>query len=186
MSDVTRLLQQASNGDKAAVNELMPLIYNDLRRLAASILQYERPGLTLQPTAVVHEVYLRMFKGTALPHEDRRQFFALAARVIRQVLVDHARRKSADKRGGGLRGELPDDFALPAQQAEDLLALNEALERLSALDERQSEILEMHYFGGLAVEEIALHYSLSPRTVKRDLQSGRLFLKKQLSLCAVS
>jgi RNA polymerase sigma-70 factor (ECF subfamily) len=180
MSEVTRLLQAASSGDKAAVNELIPLIYRDLRRLAASILQSERPGLTLQPTAVVHEVYLRMFQGSALPHEDRRQFFALAARVIRQVLVDHARRKYSEKRGGDLRGEIPDDFALPAQQAEDLLALDQALEKLSALDERQGKILEMHYFGGLSVEEIALHFSLAPRTIKRDLQSGRLFLKSQL------
>jgi len=182
MSDVTCLLRAASGGDKAAVEELIPLIYRDLRRLAASILQYERPGLTLQPTAVVHEVYLRMFHGSALPHEDRRQFFALAARVIRQVLVDHARRKKAEKRGGGLREELRDDFALPAQQAEELLALHEALERLSALDERQGEVLEMHYFGGLSIEEIALHFSLAPRTIKRDLQSGRIFLKSQLSL----
>jgi RNA polymerase sigma factor (TIGR02999 family) len=131
---------------------------------------------------VVHEAYMRLMAGTHPRPENRAHFFALAARAMRQVLVDHARRKLAEKRGGEVhpRVELEDHFALTAQQSEEVLAIHEALEQLQELDSRQSSIVEMHYFAGNAVEEIATALGVSDRTVKRELQSARLFLKKQL------
>ena len=180
--EVTKLLSEMRNGNEQAAARLMPIVYKELRRMAAGVMQRERPGHTLQPTAVVHEAYLRMMAGADLTLENRAHFFAIAARSMRQVLVDHARRKLAGKRGGEMqhRVELEDDLALTAQQSEELLGLHEALERLQTLDARQAQIVEMHYFAGNPVEEIAAALEISERTVKRELQTARLFLKQQL------
>jgi RNA polymerase sigma-70 factor (ECF subfamily) len=179
--EVTRLLSEM-HGDSEAAERLLPIVYGELRRVAAGMMRREQPGHTLQPTAVVHEAYMRLMAGSHPTPENRAHFFALAARAMRQVLVDHARRKLAEKRGGVVhpRVELEDHLALTAQQSEEVLAIHEVLERLQELDSRQSSIVEMHYFAGNAVEEIAEALGMSDRTVKRELQSARLFLKKQL------
>lgn len=186
--EVTKLLSAMRNGDEEAAVRLMPLVYLELRRVAAAAMRRERPGHTLQPTALVHEAYLRMVAGANFSSENRAHFFALAARSMRQVLVDHARRKLADKRGGEIqhRVELEDHLALTEQQSEEVLALHEALEQLQQLDARQAQIVEMHYFAGNPVEEIAEVLHVSERTVKRELQTARLFLKQQLKGNGVS
>jgi RNA polymerase sigma-70 factor, ECF subfamily len=180
--DVTVLLSQIHDGDDQAAARLFPIVYKELRRVAAGVMRRQPPGHTLQPTAVVHEAYLRMMGGTSLNPGNRTHFFAVAARCMRQVLVDHARHKLAGKRGGEMqhRVELEEDLALTAQQSEEVLALHEALERLQSLDARQAQIVEMHYFAGNLVDEIATACNLSERTVKRELQTARLFLKQQL------
>jgi RNA polymerase sigma-70 factor (ECF subfamily) len=178
--DVTKLLAQM-RGDKEVAAKLFPLVYGELRRVAARMMRREREGHTLEPTAVVHEAYMRMIAGAHPTLENRAHFFALAARAMRQVLVDHARRKLADRRGGAMHPvELDDNLALTKQQSEEVLAIHEALERLQELDSRQAHIVEMHYFAGNAVEEIASALGIGERTVKRELQFARLFLKQQL------
>jgi len=154
--DITKLLLQMRS-EKEAAAKLFSLVYGELRRVAAGLMRRERVGHTLQPTAVVHEAYMRMIAGTHPTLENRAQFFALAARAMRQVLIDHARRKLAARRGGemGPHVELDDNLALTEQQSEEVLAIHEALERLQELDSRQAQIVEMHYFAGNAVEEIA-------------------------------
>lgn len=180
-TNITKLLSQM-RGDKQAAAQLFPLVYKELRRVAGGMMRREHEGHTLQPTAVVHEAYMKMIAGEHPTLENRAHFFALAARAMRQVLVDHARRKVAAKRGGELlpQVEFDDNLALTEQQSEEVLAIHEALEHLQALDSRQAQIVEMHYFAGNAVEEIANVLGIGERTVKRDLQSARLFLKKQL------
>jgi len=179
--EVTRLLSEMRNGDEQAAGRLLPLVYQELRRVAAGIMMRERPGHTLQPTAVVHEAYLRLMGAPGLQVENRAHFFAIAARSMRQVLVDHARRKVAGKRGGeNQRVELEDGLALTQQQSEDVLALHEALDELAKLDPRQAQIVEMHYFAGNLVTEIAEVQGIAERTVKLELQTARLFLKKRL------
>jgi RNA polymerase sigma factor (TIGR02999 family) len=171
-----------SSGDPDAAARLLPVVYQELRKVAAAIMKRERPGHTLQPTAVVHEAFLRLMGGSELQVENRAHFFALAARSMRQVLVDHARKKVAGKRGGeNVRVELDDRLALSAQQSEDVLALHEALEQLEKLDPRQAQIVEMHYFAGNLVAEIAEVQGIAERTVKLELQTARLFLKRQLA-----
>jgi RNA polymerase sigma factor (TIGR02999 family) len=179
--DLTELLSKMRGDDRAA-GQVLPLVYRELRRIAAGMMRRERPGHTLQPTAVVHEAYMRLIAGAQPTAENRAHFFALAARAMRQVLVDHARRKLAAKRGGEMRvrEELEDGIAITTQQSEEILAIHEALEKLQALDDRQARIVEMHYFGGDSVEDITVALGISERTVKRELQSARLFLKKQL------
>jgi RNA polymerase sigma factor (TIGR02999 family) len=169
-------------GDSQAASQLWSMVYGELRRIAADMMQRERPGHTLQPTAVVHEAYLRLMGIVKPPLENRAQFFALAARAVRQVLVDHARRRLAKKRGGPMRvrAELEDDIALSAKQSEEVLAVHEALVRLQRLDSGQAQIVEMHYFAGNSVAEIAAAFNIGERTVKRELQVARLFLKQQL------
>jgi RNA polymerase sigma-70 factor (ECF subfamily) len=147
------------------------------------MMRNERPGHTLQPTAVVHEAYMRLLAGTHPTLQNRAHFFALAARAMRQVLVDHARRKLAEKRRDDMRVqvEFDENIALTVQQSEELLAVHEAIAQLEKLDARQAQIVEMHYFAGNAVEEIATALEIGQRTVKRELQSARLFLKQQLA-----
>jgi RNA polymerase sigma-70 factor (ECF subfamily) len=180
-SNVTKLLLQM-RGEQEVAAKLFPLVYGELRRVAAGMMRRERPGHTLQPTAVVNEAYMRLMAGAHPTLENRAHFFALAARAMRQVLVDHARRKLAGKRGGEMRVqvELEHNLALTEQQSAEVLAIHEALERLQELDLRQAQIVEMHYFAGNAVEEIASALGIGERTVKRELQFARLFLKQQL------
>jgi len=185
--EITRLLMQMCDQEEVEA-KLFPLVYQELRRIAARMMRGERSGHTLQPTAIVHEAYMRLV-GSAHPRlENRAQFFALAARAMRQVLVDHARRKLAGKRRAEMRAhiELEDNLALTVQQSEEVLALNETLDRLHELDPRQARIVEMHYFAGNPVGEIASALGIGERTVKRELQSARLFAKKHLEGGAIS
>jgi RNA polymerase sigma-70 factor (ECF subfamily) len=180
--EVTRLLQEMRCGDDQAASQLWLLVYRELHRVAAGMMKRERPGHTLQPTAVVHEAYMRLMGKTLPSLQNRAHFFALAARAMRQVLVDHARHKLAEKRGGAIRirAEFEDDIAITVQQSEEVLAVDEALERLQDLDTQQTQIVEMHYFSGNSVAEIAALLNIGKRTVKRELQTARLFLEQQL------
>jgi len=180
--EVTQLLSQVRAGDKQASAQLVPLVYKELRKIAGAMMRRERPGHTLQPTAVVNEAFIRLLDGEQPHFENRVHFFAIAARAMRRVLVDHARRRLADKRGGEAHQqvELDENIALTAHQSEEVLGLDEALDRLERMDARQAQIVEMHYFAGNSVDEIAHVFQISERTVKRDLQTARLFLKHTL------
>ena len=180
--EVTQLLAQIRAGDEQASAELVPLVYKELRKIAGAMMRRERPGHTLQPTAVVNEAFIRLLDGEQAHFENRAHFFAIAARSMRRVLVDHARRRLADKRGGEAQQqvELDEDIALTPHQSEEVLGLDEALDRLERMDARQAQIVEMHYFAGNQVAEIAHLFQISERTVKRELQTARLFLKQQL------
>ncbi|MEZ5291428.1 MAG: ECF-type sigma factor [Vicinamibacterales bacterium] len=179
----SRLLRRAAGGDANAASRLMPLVYDELRRLAAGYLRRERRGQTLQPTALVHEAYVRLVRPTGQAWQGRTHFLAIAAVSMRQVLVDRARRRRAAKRGGDAVRLTLDDAMLPSDSrgAEvDLLALDRALDRLAALDPAQARIVELRYFGGLTVEETAEAVGLSPATVKRHWALARAFLKRTL------
>jgi len=185
--EVTQLLAQIRAGDEQASARLIPLVYKELRKIAAAMMRHERPDHTLQPTAVVHEAFIRLMDGEQAHFENRAHFFAIAARSMRRVLVDHARRRLADKRGGEAQQqvELDENIALTPHQSEEVLGLDEALDRLERMDARQAQIVEMHYFAGNQVAEIAHLFQISERTVKRELQTARLFLKQQLQLTDV-
>lgn len=179
------LLQRASQGDQRAASRLLPLVYDELRRLAAGYVRRERRGQTLQPTALVHEAYLRLVKPGDQPWTGRTHFLAIAALSMRQVLVDKARRRAAAKRGGAAQQRITlDDAMLPVPNAGDgvdLVALDAALTELAALDPLQARIVELRYFGGMTVEETAAAVSLSPATVKRHWTLARAWLKRALS-----
>jgi len=177
---VTALLREWRAGDAAALDRLMPLVYDELRAQARRLLRAERGPVTLQATGVVHEAYLRLVGGQPAAWEDRAHFFGVASRLMRQVLVDHARARLALKRGGG--ATLVELAEVPAPEAPrvDVLALHAALDRLAALDAAQERIVELRYFGGLTVEETALVLSVSPATVKRDWASARAWLLREL------
>ena len=182
--DPEQLLTRASRGDPRAVSDLMPLVYDELRRLAASYIRRERPGQTLQATALVHEAYVRLIGERAQSFQNRTHFLAIAALSMRQILVQRARARKAAKRGGDpqritLDEQLFADRGGP-QTAIDLIALDAALERLAALDERQARIVELRYFGGLSVEEAAEVLGISPATIKRDWTLARAWLKREL------
>jgi RNA polymerase sigma-70 factor, ECF subfamily len=180
--DITAILREIDGGDESAAARLMPLVYDELRRLADSYLRRERPDHTLQPTALVNEAYLRLVDQTRARLRDRSHFFAVAARQMRRVLVDHARRHHADKRGGGARRVSLDEAAEHAQAARDLdlVALDAALNRLAELDARQARIVELRFFGGLTVEETARALGVSATTVKDDWQSARAWLRREV------
>src|SRR5439155_4257755 len=147
-ADITLLLRQSRAGDRAAIDRVMPLVYNELRRLAASYLAYQAPGHTLQPTALVHEAYVRLAERSQPDWRDRAHFFSVAATIMRQILVDHARAKSAAKRGGvRAQVEFKESLDYSDEKASDLVALDDALKALSAFDERKARTLELRYFG---------------------------------------
>lgn len=178
---VTALLKDWGNGDRAALDRLMPLLYDELRSLAAASLARERPNHTLVPTAVVHEAYLRLVDVKEAEFRDRAHFLGIAARLIRQILVDHARSRNALKRGGG-NGSLVLDEALFSREREpELIALDDALTGLETLDRRQSQVVELRFFGGLSVEETAEVVGISPATVKREWQLARAWLRREVS-----
>jgi RNA polymerase sigma factor (TIGR02999 family) len=179
--DVTRLLQAWSAGDKQALDDLLPLLYRELRSLAASYIRRERKDHTLQATALVHEAYLQMVDQTQVQSQSRTQFFAIAANLMRQILVHHARRHRAAKRGGGDKVELSDAVAVVEQPGCDLIALDQALDRLAELEPRGARIVELRYFGGLTVDEIAEVLSISPITVQRDWRIAKAQLTHQLA-----
>jgi RNA polymerase sigma factor (TIGR02999 family) len=182
-SDVTVLLARASGGDAGATNELFPLVYEELRRLAAQRMAAERAGHTLQPTALVHEAYLRLVGPGEVTWQNRAHFFGAAARAIRRILTDHARGRARAKRGGaGQRGIAVEDAGLSAPARDlDLVALDEALERLAALDPQKARVVELRYYGGLTGEETAKALGISPSTVAREWQFARVWLHRELS-----
>jgi len=180
-SPVTDLLRRWSHGDKAALDSLMPLIYDDLRRLANFYLQDENNARTLQSTALVHEVYLRLCGQQDPKWTGRAHFFAVAAKMIRRILVDHAREKSAVKRGGGMQPQQLDEaLTIPVQPELDLVTLSEAMEELAAFDLRKSQVVEMRFFAGLAARDIATVLGVTEPTVRRDWNIARAWLYRRL------
>ena len=178
---VTTLLRAWRRGDQAAFERLTPLVYGELRRRARHYLHGERPNHTLQPTALVHEVYLRMVTIDQVDWHDRAHFFASAARHMRRILVDSARARRYQKRGGGaIRVTLVDDLALSDEPGRDLVALDDALVALAEHDERKSRVIELRFFGGLSVEETAEALHVSPATVLRDWKLAKAWLLREL------
>ena len=177
--EVTRLLESWSGGRKDALNELVPIIHDELRALAAAFLRRERPGHTLQPTALVHEAYLRLVDQSNVECRNRTQFFGIAANLMRQILVDHARRRLAVKRGGRNRVSIEEADGVVKQQRA-LVELDEALERLAKLDPRQSRIVELRFFVGLTAEQIGEVLGISAVTVQRDWRIARAVLHHEL------
>jgi len=179
--DVTDLLNDWGHGDQEALNKLMPLVYDELRRLASRYLRNERAGHTLQTTALVHEAYLKLVDQTNTSWQNRVQFFAAAAQVMRHVLVDYARSRRAFKRGGDYCRLSLDEAVISSKETDaDLLTLNEALNSLAAIDPQQSRVVELRVFGGLTVEETAEALGVSPRTVKREWSMAKAWLHKQM------
>ena len=174
--EITEMLAQVRNGDEAALGRLIPIVYKELRRLAAHHMKQERPSHTLQATALVHEAFLRLAGQKQPDWRDRVHFLAVASQVMRNLLVDHARARRRVKRGGGCELQLDEALTLAAFESEEVLALEEALERLSRIDPRQERIVELRYFGGLSVEEVATVLGISARTVKREWQMARAWL----------
>jgi len=179
--DVTKLLRHWSTGDEKALGELLPLVYNELRRVARAQLRRERPDHTLQTTALVHEAYMRLMGNQPQELRNRPHFIAVASRLIRQVLVDYARERGAAKRDGGLRIAAVHLEALPVVDDAELLALDEALNDLYRTDERQAKIVDMKFFGGLSSPEVSEVLGLSRATVDRDWATARAWLHRQLS-----
>jgi RNA polymerase sigma factor (TIGR02999 family) len=180
--NVTQLLVNWRNGDETALDQLMPIIYDELHRLAKRYMSRERRNHTLQTTALVNEAYLRLVGQGQAEWQNRAHFFGVAAQVMRHVLVDHARSRQYAKRGGeGRRVTLDDNLAISHEDQIEVLALDEALNRLAALDERKGRIVELRYFGGLSVEETAEVLELSAITVKRDWLKAKAWLYRELS-----
>jgi RNA polymerase sigma factor (TIGR02999 family) len=181
--NVTRLLDRLSRGEQGAVNELLPLLYSELHDLASNHMAGCRPGDTLQPTALVHEVYLKLFPAEGTHWRSREHFLGVAAKAMRSVLIDHARRRGARKRGDGAVPNTLDDALLLAfeERATDLLALEDALCRLSVASERAARVVELRFFGGLSVEETARALDVTPSTVERDWQTARTWLRRELT-----
>jgi RNA polymerase sigma factor (TIGR02999 family) len=179
-SEVSRLLVAWRQGDQRALDLLMPLVYDELRRLAQGQMRGERPDHTLQTTALVHEAYLRLC-GADVAWEGRVHFLAVAATVMRRILVDHARSRDRVKRGGGADPvALEEALAVSPQRPEAVIALDEAIERLSALDERKARAVELHFFGGLTYEETAAALGVSAATVDRELRLAKAWLYREL------
>jgi RNA polymerase sigma factor (TIGR02999 family) len=181
---ITELLHQWTQGDEKALRALAPLVYKELRRLAHYHLQSERPDHTLQSTALVHEAYIRLLGGQPPELQNRAHFVAVASRLMRQILVDYARERRAAKRDGGCRIAFEYLDALPVSGDAELLALNDALDELSRIDERQEKIVEMKFFGGLSAPEISHALGISRATVDRDWATARVWLHRQMSRTA--
>jgi RNA polymerase sigma factor (TIGR02999 family) len=182
-NDVTRILNAIEQGDPNAAGELLPLVYGELRRLAARKMSRESPGQTLQPTALVHEAFLRLVGDKNSPEWDSRgHFFAAAAEAMRRILIENARRKKSSKRGGDMaRCELKEhDAALDADDFDTLLALDEALTRLGFIDAQLARLVELRYFAGLTIEETAQLLNVSPRTIKRNWAYARAWLRREI------
>jgi len=181
-SEVTRLLQAWSGGDSEARDQLIPLVFDELRHIARRQLKLEKPGHTLQPTALVHELYVKLVDQKRVQWESRRDFFAVAAQLIRRILVDYARKRHAAKRGsGGPKISLDEALGLPDVRDPNLIALDDALQALEQVDPRGSRIVELHVFAGLKLEEIAEVLKISRSTVIRDWNHAKLWLRRELS-----
>lgn len=180
--DVSQLLRAWNKGDRAAQDELMPLVYDELRRLARSYLRRERPDHTLQPTALVHEAYLKLVDQKSVNWQNRAHFFGIAALMMRRILVNYAEGRQAAKRGGSARRlSLSAIDRLAGKQELDLIALDDALKSLAEIDPQQSRIVELRYFGGLTIEEIAEVTGISVATVNREWNVARAYLRREIS-----
>jgi RNA polymerase sigma factor (TIGR02999 family) len=177
---VTDLLAKWRTGDQKAFKALIPLVYHELRRIARHYVRQERPDHTLQSTALVHEAYIRLIRQESADIENRAHFFAVAAHLMRQILVDHARRRRAIKRGSGLKLELNEAISVEVPPNVDLIGLDTALNELARLDPQQSRIVEMRFFAGLSIQDTARIVGVSPATVKREWATARAWLRREL------
>jgi RNA polymerase sigma factor (TIGR02999 family) len=180
-AEITGILQAWERDPKAALERLTPLVYEELHALAAAYMRRERPDHTLQPTALIHEAWMRLAGQRVPSWKHRAHFFGVAAQIMRQVLVDFARRHRAQKRGGGTQIQLDTRLPLATSAASDFLALNGALDKLQAWDARKAQVIELRYFGGLSRDEIAETLGLTVPTVKRDLSVAEAFLRRELA-----
>jgi RNA polymerase sigma factor (TIGR02999 family) len=178
--DVTRLLVDWGNGDRAALDELTPLVYGELRRLAARYMRRESPGHTLQPSALVNEAFLRLVDQRDVRWQNRAHFFGVAAQLMRRVLIDWARRHASGKRGGGTVRVSVSEAAGVTRQASDMIALDRALTGLAEMDPRKGRIVEMKFFGGLTTEEVAAVIGVTPRTVEREWRAAKAWLQRAI------
>ena len=179
--NITHLLKEWSDGDDQALDRLTPLVYEELRKQAARYLRRERPGHSMQTTALINEAYLRLIDARNVRWQGRAHFFAIAANLMRRILVDHARRRDAEKRGGTqIRLTLDNALAVTKQSDVDLLMIDDALTRLAAIDPQQAQVVELRFFSGLSVEETAAALGISPRTVKRDWSVARAWLRREI------
>jgi len=180
--EVTQLLADWSKGDKSALDKLLPLVHAELRRIARRQMSHERPGHTLQATALINEVYLKLLGQESFEWQNRAHFFAVCAQMMRRILIDHARAHTREKRGGGaVQVSLDKAVVIASEQAEHLLALDEALRSLENLDAQKAKIVELRYFGGLSLEETAEVLDISPRTVRREWQRSKAWLYRMIS-----
>ena len=180
--EVTRLLRAWGGGDQAAMDQLAPLVYEELHRMAKGYMRRERPGQTLQTTALVHEAYLRLVDVTNVRWQDRAHFFAISAQMMRRILVDMARARTSVKRGGHVpRVNLDEIPEISSGRARELIAIDEALNILAGLDPRKARVIELRFFGGLSVEETAEVLKISPQSVMRDWKLAKAFLKRELN-----
>lgn len=180
--NVTQLLVEWRNGNHTALDRLMPLVYTELHQLARWYMRRERPDHTLQSTALIHEAYLRLVDQAQVSWQDHAHFFGIAARLMRQILIEHARRHTRAKRGGGAGTLSLDEVAIVSQaRATELVALDEALGRLATIDPRKSQVVELRFFGGLSVEEAAEVLHVAPNTVLRDWRMAKAWLQREIS-----
>lgn len=179
---ITQLLQELRKGNRQTLDEILPLVYDELRRLAKNYLNRERSNHTLQPTALVHEAYLRLIGQKQVEWQSRAHFFGVSARLMREILIEYARGRNRLKRGGEFKTQiaLDENISFSEQNQLDVVAVDDALSKLEKLDERQAQIVEMKFFGGLTIEEIGEVLNISPATVKREWSSAKLFLYKAL------
>ncbi|HEY9431841.1 MAG TPA: sigma-70 family RNA polymerase sigma factor [Blastocatellia bacterium] len=180
-NEITERLIAWGAGDRAALDQLLPVVYQELRRMAGNYLRQENSGHTLQPTALVHEAWLRLIDQARVDWRNRAQFFGVAAQMMRRILVDHAKAKHREKRGGdAVKLSLDDVINLSRERAADLIALDDALDELTRVDERKSRVVELRYFGGFTIEEIAQILEVSPETVMRDWKLAKAWLYQQI------
>jgi len=181
-NEISHLLLRWSRGDQAALDQLMPVVYEELHKLAHSYLRQERPDHTLQPTALINEAYLRLVKQDFPEWQSRRHFYGVAAQLMRQILVEHARTRAADKRGGdGQKFSLEDALTLSDEKAAELVVLDDALVALAKFDERKVRIIELRYFGGLSLEETAGALGLSVATIGHEMRLARAWLRREMN-----
>jgi RNA polymerase sigma factor (TIGR02999 family) len=180
-NSVTSLLVRWNQGDRSALEQLTPIIYDDLLRLARARLRREYGEHTLDPAGLVHEAYIRLADQTKLHAENRAHFYAIAANTMRRVLIEHARRRMAQKRGGGVRVTLQTGMDIAEQRAPDVVVLDDALRRLAEIDERKSRAIELKFFGGMSAEEIGLVLGISVATVGRELRLGQAWMRREMS-----
>lgn len=178
--DITRLLREAQDGRESAKHELVSLVYLELHGLASHFMRNERDDHTLQPTALVHEAYMRLMNQRNVSWQNRSHFFGIASQAMRRILVDHARKKRAAKREGGERVTLDESVVTEPRQSLDVIALDAALTRLGELNERQAKVVELRFFGGLDIEQTGEALGISPATVKRDWTFARAFLQREM------
>ncbi len=181
MSEITKLFEDYTNGNKEVLDELLPLVYQELRRLAHSYLRSERQDLTLQTTALVHEAYLKLIDQKTVNFENRSQFFALSATLMRRILLDNARQHNAEKRGNGEKVFLEDIGEIPINANQNLIELDMALQELEQFDLQQAKVVELRYFGGLTIEETAEVLKISPATIKREWVLARAWLYEKIN-----